>query len=51
MTCSVIDMLHLTRRVHVDMNGHAMTFALRLCMRHHVESGEYMVRVDTVFGI
>ena len=38
MTCSVIDMFHVTRR-HVGMKWHAMTFALQLCMGHHVESG------------
>ena len=39
MTCSVIDMLHVTRSVHVGMKWHALTFALHLCMGHHVESG------------
>ena len=32
-------MLHVTRSVHVDMKWYAMTYALHLCMRHHVESG------------
>ena len=32
-------MLHVTHRVHVGMKWHAMTFALHLCMGHHVESG------------
>ena len=32
-------MLHVTRRVHVGMKWHAMTFALHFCMGHHVESG------------
>ena len=39
MTCSVKDMLHVTRSVHVGMKLHAMTFALHLCTRHHVELG------------
>ena len=39
MTYSVIDMLHVTRCVHVSMKWHAMTYALHLCMGHHVESG------------
>ena len=39
MTCSVIDMLHVTRSIHVGMKWHAMTYALHLCMGHHVESG------------
>ena len=36
---SVIDMLHVTCSVHVGMKWHAMTFALHLCMGHHVKSG------------
>ena len=32
-------MLHVTRSVHVGMKWHAMTYALHLCMGHHVESG------------
>ena len=39
MTCSVIEMLHVTRNVHVGMKWHAMTYALHLCTRHHIESG------------
>ena len=32
-------MLHVTHSVHVEMKWHAMTFALDLCMGHHVKSG------------
>ena len=32
-------MLHVTCNVHVGMKWHAMTYALHLCMGHHVESG------------
>ena len=32
-------MLHVTRSIHVGMKWHAMTYALHLCTRHHVESG------------
>ena len=39
MTCSVIDMLHVTRSIHVGMKWHAMTYALHLCTGHHIESG------------
>ena len=39
MTCSVIDMLNVTRSVHVGMKWHAMTYALHLWTGHHVESG------------
>ena len=32
-------MLPVTRSIHVDMKWHAMTYALHLYTRHHVESG------------
>ena len=32
-------MLHVTRSIHVGMKWNAMTYALHLCMGHHVESG------------
>ena len=38
MTCSVIDMLHVTRSIHVGTKWHALTYALHLCTGHHVES-------------
>ena len=45
-------MLHVTHSVHVGMKCHAMTFALPLCTRHHIESGcECMVGVDIVFSV
>ena len=31
-------MLHVTHSVHAGMEWHAMTFALHLCIGHHVES-------------
>ena len=32
-------MLNVTRSVHIGMKWYAMTNALHLCTRHHVESG------------
>ena len=52
MTCSVIDMLHVTRSVLVGMKWHTMTFALHLYHGTSRRLGcECMVGVDTVFGV
>ena len=32
-------MMHVTRSVHVGMKLYEMTYALHLCMGHHIKSG------------